>query len=339
MMKKNYGFAIVGCGGIAKIHADAIKNIDNAKLVAVYDYSYKFAQTFSEKYGCIAYETIEELLSNEEVDIVNICTPSGLHAPIAVQVANAKKHIVLEKPMAITKEQLEEIMQAVKDNGVKVEVISQLRFTPSIVQAKKAIDEGVLGEILHADYVMKYKRSQEYYDNGGWRGTWKMDGGGALMNQGIHGIDLIQYLVGGVKSVYAECRTLARKIETEDTANILVEYNCGAVGVIQCTTCCEPGYPRKITISGTKGTIILKEDEIEVWDVEGAPCEKTESCINVNANPLDFSSTYHQLQFKDLLRAIEEDKQPLVGVSEGRKAVEIILAAYESSQQDKKVVL
>ncbi len=336
---KTYGFAIVGCGGIAKIHADAIKNMDNAKIVAAYDYSYKFAQSFAETHNCIAYETIEQLLENPEVDIVNICTPSGLHTPIAVQVAKAKKHIIVEKPMSITREQLAEITKAVEENGVKVEVISQLRFTQSIIQTKNAIDSGALGQILHADYVMKYKRTQEYYDNGGWRGTWAMDGGGALMNQGIHGIDLLQYLVGGVKSVCADCRTLARKIETEDTANILVEYNCGAIGVIQCTTCCEPGYPRKITISGTKGTIVLKEDEIETWDIPQQEVEKGKSTINANANPLDFSSENHRLQFNDLIRSIEEDKEPLVGVSEGRKAVEIILSAYQSSKEGKKVIL
>ncbi len=338
-MKKNYGFAIVGCGGIAKIHADAIKNIDNAKLVAVYDYSFKYAKDFAEKQDCIAYKTIEELLADESVDIVNICTPSGLHAPIAIQVANAKKHIILEKPMAITKEQLDEIISAVEKNGVKVEVISQLRFTPSILQAKNAIEQGWLGTILHADYVMKYKRTQEYYDNGGWRGTWAMDGGGALMNQGIHGIDLLQYLVGGVKSVYADCRTLARNIETEDTANILVEYNCGAVGVIQCTTCCEPGYPRRITVSGTKGTIVIKEDEIETWDIEEKAVVTGGSGVNALANPLDISSKYHQLQFSDLINSIAIDGTPLVGVQEGRKAVEIILAAYQSSKEERKVVL
>ncbi len=338
-MKKSYGFAIVGCGGIAKIHADAIKNMDNARLVAVYDYSYKYAKDFAKKHECIAYEKIEELLEDSNVDIVNICTPSGLHAAIAVQVANAKKHIVLEKPMAITKEQMDDITKAVEENGVKVEVISQLRFTQSILQTKNAIDQGWLGRILHADYVMKYKRTQEYYDNGGWRGTWKMDGGGALMNQGIHGIDLLQYLVGGVKSVYADCRTMARSIETEDTANILVEYNSGAVGVIQCTTCCEPGYPRRITISGTKGTIVIKEDEIETWDIENKGIETRKSGMNANSNPLDLSSKYHQMQFSDLINTIVLNQTPLVDVNEGRKAVEIILAAYESSREGKKVVL
>lgn len=336
---RKFGFAIIGCGGIAKIHAEAIKNTENAELVAVYDNTYSSAVKFSAANGCRAYAVIDELLQDGRVDIVNICTPSGLHTPIAVQAARAGKHIVLEKPMSITREQLTCLSREVAANNVKVEVISQLRFTKAIEQAKKAIDGGALGKILHADYVMKYNRTQDYYDKGGWRGTWDMDGGGALMNQGIHGIDLIQYLVGGVKSVMADCRTLARNIQTEDTANLLVEYNCGAVGVIQCTTCCEPGYPRRITITGTKGTIVLKEDEIETWDIQGCDCERGESCVNVNADPLNFSYVYHQLQFKDLMRAIENNSQPVVGLSEGRKAVEIILAAYQSSRENRKVVL
>ena len=187
---------------------------------------------------------------------------------------------------------------------------------------------------------MKYYRSAEYYKKGGWRGTWKMDGGGAMMNQGIHGIDLVQYLIGGVKSVYADCRTLLHEIEVEDSANILVEYVNGAIGVIQCTTVAEPGYPRTIEVTGTKGTVIIKEDVIERWDVEGAQELKTkESLFNSGADPMAFSEKFHEMKFMDLINAIDEDKQPLVDHNEGRKPVEIILASYTSSKTGKKVEL
>ena len=333
-------FALIGCGAIAKLHAQAISNIENAQLVGVYDYSYEFAQKFASEHNCIAYKTLEELLACSEIDIVNICTPSGLHAEQIIKAANAKKHIIVEKPMAITKEQLDAAIQSVDKNKVKVEVISQLRFTPAIQKLKAAIESGALGKILFADFKMKYYRSAEYYKKGGWRGTWKMDGGGALMNQGIHGIDLVQYLIGGVKSIYADCRTLAREIEVEDSANILVEYKNGAIGVIQCTTVADPGYPRMIEVTGTKGSVIIKEDVIERWDLEGGktPEIKT-SLFNSGSDPMAFSEKFHEMQFMDLIRAIDEDKQPLVDEREGRKPVEIILAAYESSKLGKKVEL
>ena len=338
--QKTYGFALIGCGAIARIHAAAIEQIENAKLVAVYDNFYEFSQKFAAERSCKAYQTIEELLGDSEVDIVNICTPSGLHAELAIKAAKAKKHIVVEKPMAITHEQISELVKAVEENEVKVEVVTQLRFTDAVKKIKNAIDEGKLGKILLADFRGRYYRSPEYYAQGGWRGTWKMDGGGALMNQGIHGIDLIQYLVGGVKSVYADCRTVLHNIETEDTANILVEYQCGAIGVIQGTTAVNPGYPRTIEITGTNGTIVLKEDVIERWDIMGEDAhEAKESESNSGSDPMAIPFAYHKLQFEDLIDAIENNRAPVVDVYEGKKPVEIILAAYESSKTGKKVEL
>ena len=339
-MSKTYGFALIGCGAIARLHAQAIKDISNAKLVAVYDNFYDFAQKFATEHGAKAYESLDEMLACPDIDVVNICTPSGLHAELAVKVANAKKNIITEKPMAITDEQISAMIKAVEDNGVKCEVVTQLRFSDAVCKIKKALDEGKLGKIYTADFRMRYLRTQEYYDKGAWRGTWAMDGGGALMNQGIHGIDLIQYLMGGVKSVQADCRTIARNIEVEDTANMLVEYNNGAVGIIQCTTVCTPGYPRTIEISGEKGSILLKEDTIEIWDVEGTTLDECET-HNVSgfANPMDITYKYHKMQFEDLLKAIETDAKPMVDVYEGRKPVEIILSAYKSSKTGKKIEL
>ena len=337
-MVKN--FCLIGCGAIARLHAKAISNIQGAKLLAVYDYSYEYAQKFAQEHNCVAYRSLDEMLSQNDIKIVNICTPSGLHAEQIVKAAKAKKHIIVEKPMAITKDQLEQAISAVQENGVKLEVVSQLRFTPSIQKLKKAIDEGKLGRILFADFGMKYYRSQEYYNQGGWRGSWKMDGGGALMNQGIHGIDLLQYLIGGVKSVYAQCRTMARDIEVEDTANVLVEYENGAIGVIQGTTVAEPGYPRIIEITGTKGTVRVREDVIECWDIEGEDQEKDSvSLFDSGSDPMAFSEKFHEMQFLDLISAIENDTKPFVDEIEGRKPVDIILAAYQSEKTGQKVDL
>ena len=333
-MKK---IAIIGCGAVADMHAQAISGLENAVLYGVFDTRLESSERFAQKHGCSVFATMEELLACPEVDIVNICTPSGLHAKLAIEVAKAGKHIIIEKPLAITKEQLDELVATVEKYNTKVEVITQLRFAPSIRKAKKAIDEGRLGKILLADFRGKFYRSEEYYKQGGWRGTWAMDGGGALMNQGVHGVDLIQYLMGGVDSVTAICRTLARDIETEDTAYALVEYSNGAIGSMHSTTVAAPGYPRTIEISGTKGTIKLVEDAIEVWDIEGESEEKGHTESNASSNPMDFSHTFHQMHFADLIDAIENDRAPMVDVYEGRKPVDIILAVYESSRTGKKV--
>ncbi len=337
---KKFGFGLIGCGAIARCHANAISDIENAKLVAVYDFNYEFGKKFAEEHNCKVYRTLDELLSNSEIDIVNICTPSGLHFEQIIASAKAKKNVIVEKPIVITEEQMQKVIEAVEENNIKVEVISQLRFTYSIKTLKDAIDAGKLGKIYLADYRMKWYRTPEYYAQAGWRGTWAMDGGGALMNQGIHGIDLIQYLMGGIKSVYADCRTLKHDIEVEDSANILVEYNNGAIGVIQATTAAKPGYNRKIEVHAEKGTVILSDDTIELWDIEDM--EKPQlgvSMANSGSVAMDFSNEYHRLQFIDLIDAIANDRKPLVDVYEGKKPVEIILAAYKSNKEKTKIEL
>lgn len=336
-MMKN--FAIIGCGAAANIHAGAIEGLENGRLYGVFDNSAARAEKFAAEHGCRAFKTMDELLSCKDVDIVNVCVPSGLHAEIAVAALRAKKHVVVEKPMAITKEQIAAIIEAAERNDVKVAVITQYRFTPATQKVKKALDEGKLGKILLADFSGKYYRSAEYYASAIWRGTMAMDGGGALMNQGIHGIDVIQYLLGGVQSVQAMCRTLRHDIEVEDSAYLLVEYKNGAIGCIHGTTTASPGYPRRIEISGTKGSIVLEEDSIIRWDVEGDDEPIGKRTVNSGADPMALNFGYHRLQLADLIAAIEENRSPLVDVYEGKKPVEIILAAYESSRTGKKIVL
>ncbi len=341
-MSKIFGFGIIGCGVISKWHADSIEKIDDAKIIGAFDTRFESAKQFSEERGCIAFETLEEMLQREDIDIVCICTPSGLHAKLAIEAANAGKHFIVEKPMAITKKQVIDIIDAVEKNKVKGAVISQLRFTPSIQRAREAIRNGELGRIILGDVYMKYYRSPEYYASAGWRGTWEMDGGGALMNQGIHGIDVLQYLVGPVVSVSGVCKTLTRDIEVEDTANLIVEYASGAIGTIQGTTSVDPGYPRVIEISGTRGTIVIKEDVIIRWDVDGEQLSE-DQIPKGNAksfrDPAGFDIDNHRRQIKDLIGAIKENREPMVNVYEGKKPVDIILAAYESSRTGKKVLL
>ncbi|MBR5543791.1 MAG: Gfo/Idh/MocA family oxidoreductase [Oscillospiraceae bacterium] len=341
-MTKKYGFGIIGCGMISKWHADSIISIDDATLIGVADTSKERASSFAADYNCTAFDSVEELLASDKIDIVCICTPSGLHAELSIKAANAGKHFIVEKPMAITKEQIDGIISACEKNNVKGTVVSQLRFIDSINKAKSAVESGKLGKIVLGDLYMKFYRSPEYYASAGWRGTWSMDGGGALMNQGIHGIDILQYIAGPVKSVYGVCKTLVNDIEVEDTANLIVEYENGATGVIQGTTSVNPGYPRRIEISGTKGTIILTDGQITSWDVEGeegAEVDKVFSDAETFKDPSAFSIDLHRLQIIDAINALKEDRAPAVDVYEGKKAVDIILAAYESSRTGKKIEL
>jgi len=336
------GIGIIGCGAISRLHIDAFRAIDGVEIRAVSDAVAEVAAKGGEQRNVEGYGDYKDLLKREDIDVVSICTPSGLHAPMAQKAAEAGKHFVVEKPFAITKEQIAGVISACEKNNVKGAVISQLRFTQSVKFVKKAIEVGVLGNIILEDVYMKYYRSPEYYASSSWKGTWAMDGGGALMNQGIHGIDVLQYLVGPVKSVYGICKTLARDIEVEDTANLVVEYQNGAIGTIQGTTSVNPGYPRIIEISGTKGTVILTEDVITKWDVEG---EKPDLSNLPKGNfesfrdPAGFAMDNHRMQIADLIDAIENDRSPIVDVYEGKKPVDIILAAYESNKTKKPVYL
>ncbi len=340
---KNLGFGIVGCGLISDWHARAVEAIEGAYLVGVTDVNKDAREKTALKYGVRSFDSFEQMLNNKEIDVVSICTPSGLHAPLAIKAADAGKHIILEKPMALNLKESDEIIEACDKNNVKLTVISQLRFTDSVARVKAALAEGLLGRIIMGNVYMKYYRSQEYYDQSSWRGTWKMDGGGALMNQGIHGIDLLQYIMGDVKSVFAHTRTLARNIETEDSAIAILEFENGALGSIEGTTSIYPGFSRVLEVNGSKGTIALQEDSIIKWIIEGKDAPEgvleRETSNKSASNPADFGIEGHIAQITDMVNAIREDRKPLVDQHEGRKPIEIIMAVYESSRTGKLVTL
>ena len=342
---KKLGFGIVGCGVISEWHAKAISGIEGIVLVGATDRNQDSREKFAEKFGIVAFDTYEQMLACGDIDVVCICTPSGLHSSMAVQAADAGKHIIVEKPMALNLEQADQIIRACDRNYVKLTVISQLRFTEAVSRMKDAVDQGLPGKLVMGNLYMKYYRSQEYYDSSSWRGTWAMDGGGALMNQGIHGIDLLQYIMGDVKSVFAYAKTLARDIEVEDSAAAVLEFENGALGTIQGTTSIYPGFPRVLEVNGTHGTIALQEDSIVKWEIEGQ--EAPEGILagpkgkkyQSERNPTDFGIEGHRKQISDMVHAIREDRKPSVDAYEGRKAIEIITAIYESSRTGKPVFL
>ena len=339
-MKNNVNIAIVGCGIISKRHALSIAEIENANLIGAYDMRSEAAEAFAKEYNCKAFASLEELLASDEVDAVSVCTISGNHAEVAVKAANAGKHVIVEKPLAITRPQLDAVVGAVTRNKVKLTAISQSRFSSGIMKVKEAIESGQLGKILVADTYMKFFRSKEYYASADWRGTWEFDGGGALMNQGIHGIDLIQYLVGPAKSVTGICKTLDRDIDVEDAAIALVEYECGAVGVIEGTTCVTPGYPRRFEISGTKCTVVIEGSYIVKWDVEGVTIDpkfiKVDKNDNHN-NPTSFDYIHHKKQISNFVDSVLTNVALVSDVYDGKNAVDLILGIYESSNTGKKI--
>jgi UDP-N-acetyl-2-amino-2-deoxyglucuronate dehydrogenase len=343
LAKEKLGFGIIGCGMISAWHAEAIAQIPQVRLVGVTDAVAELRTALASKYGVKSYDTVTEMLADPDIRIISVCTPSGLHASLAVQAAQAGKHVIVEKPMAINLKDADQIIETCERHRVKLGVISQLRFAPAIQQVKRALEAKMLGRLVLGDLYMKFNRTQEYYDQGAWRGTWEMDGGGALMNQGIHGVDLLRYLMGPVRSVTAHARTLARKIVVEDTAAAVLEFQDGALGVIEATTSVYPGSTRRLEINGDRGTIVLEENSIVRWDIEGQspPPEVAlgKTTGDTSSNPGAFGVEGHVCQIADMVDAVLNNRRPIVDGGEGRKALEIILAVYQSSSLKKLVFL
>lgn len=344
MRERKIRFGLIGCGVIADFHANAILSLEeDAELVGVADVRPESAKAFAKKHGVQAFGSVGELLDCPDIDVVNICTPSGFHAEAAVAAAEKKKHVIVEKPMAITVPQLDAITEAVERNGVILSSISQNRFMHGVAMAKQAMEDGLLGRLVSADIYMKYNRTPEYYASGVWRGTRSIDGGGALMNQGIHGVDLLLYLAGPVKRVSAFSKTLIHSIETEDTLSALLEFENGALGVVQASTSVYPGYPRRLELNGADGTIVLNEGNIERWDIRSGSRQdivvQPAFTGGSFSTPTAINMEGHARQFADVIRAIRTHTRPLIDVYEGRKPVELILAIYRSAEEGKTIDL
>lgn len=333
------GFGIIGCGMISKFHARALGAIDGARLAGVFDPNPEAMARAAQAYGVRAFASMEAILACPEIDAVCVLTPNGLHAPIALQALAAGKHVVVEKPMAITLEDADKLVAASEAAGLKVCVISQLRFSPAVQAVKRALEEGYFGRIVSASLSMKYYREASYYNASGWRGTWAMDGGGALMNQGIHGVDLLQYLAGPVRRLSAVCKTQTRPIETEDSAAAILEFENGAVGTLEASTTCYPGYPRRLEICGDRGGVTLEEEDILKWDL---PCPKPDLAAHLSAassDPSAIDARGHERQLRNMVAAIQTGEKLLVDAREGRKPVKIILSVYESAKTHSPVTL
>lgn len=335
-------FGIIGCGTISAWHAKGISNTPEAELVACCDIVEEKAKKLADEYGVSKiYTDYHELLASDEVDAVNVCTPSGLHGQITIDAAKAGKHVLCEKPVEITLPKIDAMIKACHEANIKFGVIFQRRTSPMWSKIKKAVDSGCLGKMVLGDAYLKYLRTQAYYDSGDWRGTWALDGGGALMNQGVHMIDLLRWIMGPIDTIYAKADHLVRNIEVEDTACAVIQYKSGAFGVLEGTTSVYPGMDHRMELHGEKGTILVDGEKIAKWDI---PEEETEEChIDGNGgvdikigtaatNPTSIATEGHQIQIQDLCHAITEDRNPMITGEEARNAVEVILAIYESAR-------
>ncbi len=327
---------------ISRLHIQAIRAQQDAVLAGVYDHLPELAQTRAAEVQTACYARLEDLLADPDIDLVSICTPSGLHAVQAVQALEAGKHVLIEKPIALNLPDSDAISAAARSRNLLVGVVSQLRFSQAVRDVKAALDAGQLGRIVSADLYMKYYRPQSYYAQNAWRGTRQMDGGGALMNQGIHGVDLLRYLCGPVTSIMAQARTLTHAIEVEDTLAAVVTYASGALGVIQATTSIYPGFPRRLEIHGERGSIILQEDTIVQWSIAGQPdkiLDSSDSAQHGHQNPEQISSAGHVAQYANFIVALRGREPLLVDDREGRNALEIIVKTYESAARQALVTL
>jgi len=347
---KEYGFGIVGCGAIGEFHALSIGDLPNARLVAGAEPVEARREEFAEKHKCDGMADFSEMVKRDDVDIVCVCTPSGAHLDPGVAAAKAKKHVICEKPVEVTLERTDQLIKACDDNDVRLGAIFPNRFNELTREIKRAIDAGRFGRLTLGDCYTKWWRSQEYYDSGGWRGTWALDGGGACMNQSIHGIDVLQWFMGPVDTVMAFSDCLVHeRIEVEDTSVAAIRYQSGALGVIQCTTSVFPGEDRTIEIHGDKGTVIMAAGNLLRWDfAEERPGDEDIRKkympdagleAKTSSDPMAFSYATHREQIREFIEALDEDRAPFVDGREGRKAIEIIMAIYESSRSGKAVEL
>jgi predicted dehydrogenase len=338
-----YGFGIIGCGVIAPFHARAVADLPNTRLVAVADARRERAREMASAFGVESVGDIDELLARPDVDIVSVCVPSGLHAQIGIRVAVAGKHVVMEKPIEVTLEAADRLIAACESAGVHLAVIAQHRWDPGVQELKGLVDSGRLGRLVLGDAVVKWYRTQEYYDSAGWRGTWALDGGGALMNQGVHYVDLLQWVMGRVENVFARSLTSAHeRIEVEDIAVAVLSFSCGAVGILECSTAVYPGLGERLEVSGTGGTAIVEVGRLTVRELKDEKGEtsayggKLAAAGNGHgeaaSDPAAISYQGHREQLADLIEAIESGRKPFIDGAEARKPLEIILAAYESAR-------
>jgi predicted dehydrogenase len=347
--RASFGFGIIGCGTIAHFHAKAIADIPGAKLVGCFSRRAEQAQQFAEQYDCQPYANLDDMLANPAIQLVTICTPSGSHLEPAVAAAKAGKHVIVEKPLEVTLKRCDAMIAACKKHGVTLATIFPSRFHRAAGLLKQAVEKQRFGTLTLAEAYVKWFRSQQYYDSGAWRGTWELDGGGALMNQAIHSVDLLVWLMGDVAEIRAQTATLAHdRIAVEDTAVATLQFANGALGVIEASTAVYPGYLKRVELHGSAGSAALEEEDIVAWDFAKSSREDTAikkqmasriSTAGGASDPKAIGHHGHAALFRNVVGHLRGTEELLCDGPQGRRAVEVILAIYKAAESGKPVKL
>jgi UDP-N-acetyl-2-amino-2-deoxyglucuronate dehydrogenase len=343
MPKEDIGFAIIGAGMVARYHATAIERTPGARLVAVCRSDRARAEETAAQFGVPCLAGYTELVARDDVDAVCICTPSGLHADQTIAAARAGKHVLVEKPMALTLAAADAMIVACAQAGVRLGVALQRRAEPEFQHLQAAIAAGELGQIVLGSINMPYLRPQSYYDSASWRGTWALDGGGALMNQGIHLVDLLLWLLGDAAEVRATAATLAHAIEVEDCVTTMLRFASGALGSIVATTAAAPGFPHRVEIYGDRGGVQIEGEQVVRWEAIGqeprtaARAGQEPIAAGAGASPTGIGAIGHTRLLGDFAAAIREGRDPLAPGCEGRRSLALVLAVYEAARMGQSV--
>jgi UDP-N-acetyl-2-amino-2-deoxyglucuronate dehydrogenase len=333
---------LIGGGNISDTHARAARAIPGVKIAAIYGTNADRVARLCSDHGSTGYQNFDAFLKHRPMEVVIIGSPSGLHAEQGIAAARHRLHVLTEKPIEISTARADALIGAAKESGVQLGVIFQDRMKPDIRQLKSWIEQGLLGKVLFVDARVKWYRPPEYYANSRWRGTLALDGGGALINQGIHTIDLLLWLLGDVVRVQARSATLLHKIEAEDTAVATLEFASGALGIFHATTAAYPGYPRRVEISGTEGTVILEHDRIIAVDLRNAPAPIIESSAtdenksSSSAAVSDFRG--HQAVLEDFLAAIQGKRVSACDGIEGRRSIALVESIYSAAKTPDRIL-
>ena len=337
-------FVLVGCGRIAKRHSDLLGHgeIEGAQLVGVCDLNEERAKNIGEKFDVPYFTDMHEMMAKLDLDVISVLTDSGSHADVVVDLAQYGKHIVVEKPIALTLDDVDRMIAACDRNGVKLFVVQQNRFNVPVLKLREALEAGRFGKLVMGTVRVRWCRTQEYYDQDKWRGTWARDGG-VISNQAIHHVDLLSWMMGDVESVFAKSSTALVDIETEDTAAVVVRFRNGALGIIEATTATRPiDLEGSISVLGEKGTVEIggfAVNEMKVWNFSEPQESDSEMLEKYSVNPPNVYGFGHQAYYEHVVDCIVNNRQQLVDGLEGRKGLELISAIYESVETGKEVFL
>lgn len=334
MADREIRIGLVGCGGIGSFHLKLWKDTPGAKIVAVCDIVPERAEKYAQEYEAEGYTDLAEMLAKADIEAVDICTYSGVHAEQGIMSLNAGKHILVEKPIDIDIKKVDKLLEVADKSGLVMGCIFNNRASAEILKAKQLIDEGALGRIISGSTYIKWWRGQKYYDSEAWRGTWALDGG-CFSNQGIHAIDQLTWMCGPVKEVnFCHIETAMHEMEAEDSGVAALTFESGAHGVIEATTCCYPGTSMKTEIYGTKGSAIFEGAKVLVFEVQGEKIDlttKEEDTGDGKSDPMAISAGGHAAQLLDFSMAVREGREPMVAGRSARVAVDTLTKLYNKA--------